>query len=54
MSKRNFNAFDKCTAYTILTSIVAGTIGTMARFRRVPKDKIITDTYNRLKDCASK
>ena len=54
MSKKAFNAFDKCASYSILTIVVANTIGSMNRFRRVPKDQVITDTYTRLKECASK
>jgi len=48
-----FKNFEKCATYTVLSILTVNTINAMARFRRVPADKIMTDVYTKLKEKAA-
>ncbi len=54
MSNKTFADYEKCANYSVLASIVATSISTMGRFKNVPKEKVITTIYSKLKDRAAK
>lgn len=56
MSDENtfFKKIQKCSNYAVLTMIVANTITSLKKFKSIPRSTIITETYNSIKQRASK
>ena len=48
------NAFEKCSNYSVLSILTMSTLSRINRFKSIPKDKVITMVYNKIKERAGK
>lgn len=53
MQKNVFQAFEKCANYSVIASVVTGTLMSMGRFKKIPHDKVITKVYQLMKERAA-
>ena len=52
MSPKNnplFQKFEKCANYSVLTTLIAGTVRNMLRFKNVSDEKLLPTIFSKLK-----